>query len=193
MVQRNVQSYPEVRSFSWKLRCTCQVCIYLSISVPSQSGLPHYSLRCICSRCQRGLCRGSPNSPSQHQGSPLSNVPSNAESRLAVTYTKSKGPAPQPYNPRTLPPPELPPRAISPSTTTVSSSWHGAAQSNQGPNQETSPPRHNDQNAVATPLGRSHSAVMTANIRKYLKYITMNCFFFYKCYNYAMFLLSFPW
>ncbi|XP_071562756.1 E3 ubiquitin-protein ligase SH3RF3 isoform X3 [Temnothorax nylanderi] len=115
-------------------------------------------------RCQRGLCRGSPNSPSQHQGSPLSNAPSNAESRLAVTYTKSKGPAPQPYNPRTLPPPELPPRAISPSTTTVSSSWHGAAQSNQGPNQETSPPRHNDQNAAATPLGRSHSAVMTANI-----------------------------
>ncbi|XP_011876297.1 PREDICTED: SH3 domain-containing RING finger protein 3 isoform X3 [Vollenhovia emeryi] len=115
-------------------------------------------------RCQRGLCRGSPNSPSQHQGSPLSNAPSSAESRLAVTYTKSKGPAPQPYNPRTLPPPELPPRAISPSTTTVSSSWHGAAQSNQGPNQETSPPRHNDQNAAATPLGRSHSAVMTANI-----------------------------
>ncbi|TGZ51047.1 Uncharacterized protein DBV15_00690 [Temnothorax longispinosus] len=115
-------------------------------------------------KCQRGLCRGSPNSPSQHQGSPLSNAPSNAESRLAVTYTKSKGPAPQPYNPRTLPPPELPPRAISPSTTTVSSSWHGAAQSNQGPNQETSPPRHNDQNAAATPLGRSHSAVMTANI-----------------------------
>ncbi|XP_077278007.1 SH3 domain containing ring finger posh isoform X3 [Temnothorax americanus] len=115
-------------------------------------------------RCQRGLCRGSPNSPSQHQGSPLSNAPSNAESRLAVTYTKSKGPAPQPYNPRTLPPPELPPRAISPSTTTVSSSWHGAAQSNQGPNQETSPPRHKDQNAAATPLGRSHSAVMTANI-----------------------------
>ncbi|XP_012537592.1 E3 ubiquitin-protein ligase SH3RF3 isoform X2 [Monomorium pharaonis] len=113
-------------------------------------------------KCQRGLCRGSPNSPSQHQGSPLSNAPSNAESRLAVTYTKSKGPAPQPYNPRTLPPPELPPRAISPSTT-VSSSWHGAAQSNQGPNQsETSPPRHNDQNT--TPLGRSHSAVMTANI-----------------------------
>ncbi|XP_018404865.1 PREDICTED: SH3 domain-containing RING finger protein 3 [Cyphomyrmex costatus] len=113
-------------------------------------------------KCQRGLCRGSPNSPSQHQGSPLSNAPSNTESRLAVTYTKNKGPAPQPYNPRTLPPPELPPRAISPSTTTVSSSWHGAAQSNQGPNQETNPPRHNDQNA--TPLGRSHSAVMTANI-----------------------------
>ncbi|XP_018369201.1 PREDICTED: SH3 domain-containing RING finger protein 3 isoform X3 [Trachymyrmex cornetzi] len=124
-------------------------------------------------RCQRGLCRGSPNSPSQHQGSPLSNAPSNTESRLAVTYTKSKGPAPQPYNPRTLPPPELPPRAISPSTTTVSSSWHGAAQSNQGPNQETSPPRHNDQNAAA-PLGRSHSAVMTANIPSPGKQITVS-------------------
>jgi len=128
--------------------------------------VPRYNLQCICSRCQRGLCRGSPNSPSQHQGS-LSNASSNAESRLAVTYTKSKGPAPQPFNPRTLPPPELPPRAISPSTTTVSSSWHGAAQPNQGPNQETSPPRHNDQ--TVTPLGRSHSAVMTANIRKYFK------------------------
>ncbi|KAL0125841.1 hypothetical protein PUN28_004714 [Cardiocondyla obscurior] len=123
-------------------------------------------------KCQRGLCRGSPNSPSQHQSSPLSNAPPNTESRLAVTYTKSKGPAPQPYNPRTLPPPELPPRAISPSTTTVSSSWHGAAQSNQGLNQETSPPRHNDQNAVATPLGRSHSAVMTANIPSPGKQIT---------------------
>ncbi|EZA50569.1 hypothetical protein DMN91_004034 [Ooceraea biroi] len=115
-------------------------------------------------KCQRGLCRGSPNSPSQHQGSPLSNAPS-AESRLIVTYTKSKGPAPQPYNPRTLPPPELPPRAISPSSTTVSSSsWHAGGQQNQGPNQETSPPRHNDQNVTTNPLGRSHSAVMTSNI-----------------------------
>ncbi|KAM0729759.1 E3 ubiquitin-protein ligase SH3RF3 [Formica fusca] len=117
-------------------------------------------------KCQRGLCRGSPNSPSQHQVSPLSNAGSNAESRLAVTYTKSKGPAPQPsYNPRALPPPELPPRAISPSSTTVSSSWHGnAGQPSQAPNQETSPPRHSDQNAIANPLGRSHSVVMTSNI-----------------------------
>ncbi|KMR04725.1 sh3 domain-containing ring finger protein 3 [Lasius niger] len=117
-------------------------------------------------KCQRGLCRGSPNSPSQHQVSPLSNAVSNAESRLAVTYTKSKGPAPQPsYNPRALPPPELPPRAISPSSTTVSSSWHGSAgQPSQGPNQETSPPRHNDQNATVNPIGRSHSVVMTSNI-----------------------------
>lgn len=117
-------------------------------------------------KCQRGLCRGSPNSPSQHQVSPLSNAVTSAESRLAVTYTKSKGPAPQPsYNPRALPPPELPPRAISPSSTTVSSSWHGSSgQPSQGPNQETSPPRHNDQNAIANPLGRSHSVVMTSNI-----------------------------
>lgn len=124
-------------------------------------------------RCQRGLCRGSPNSPSQHQVSPLSNVGSNAESRLAVTYTKSKGPAPQPsYNPRALPPPELPPRAISPSSTTVSSSWHGnAGQPSQAPNQETSPPRHSDQNAIANPLGRSHSVVMTSNIRMCFEYI----------------------
>ncbi|GAB1861652.1 RING-type E3 ubiquitin transferase [Camponotus japonicus] len=117
-------------------------------------------------KCQRGLCRGSPNASSQHQVSPLSNAVSNAESRLAVTYTKSKGPAPQPsYNPRALPPPELPPRAISPSSTTVSSSWHGSAgQPSQGSNQETSPPRHNDQNAITNPLGRSHSVVMTSNI-----------------------------
>ncbi|XP_070156864.1 E3 ubiquitin-protein ligase SH3RF3 isoform X2 [Polyergus mexicanus] len=117
-------------------------------------------------KCQRGLCRGSPNSPSQHQVSPLSNAGSNTESRLAVTYTKSKGPAPQPsYNPRALPPPELPPRAISPSSTTVSSSWHGnVGQPSQGPNQEISPPRHNDQNAIVNPLGRSHSVVMTSNI-----------------------------
>lgn len=130
----------------------------------------------IYRRCQRGLCRGSPNSPNQHQGSPLSNAASNAESRLAITYTKSKGPAPQPYNPRTLPPPELPPRAISPSSTTVSSSWHGAAQQNQGANQETSPPRHNDPNTATNQLGRSHSAVMTSNIRMYFKYIV---FFWY--------------
>lgn len=86
-----------------------------------------------------------------------------------MTYTKSKGPAPQPYNPRALPPPELPPRAISPSTT-VSSSWHGGGgQPEQGPNQETSPPRHNDQNVAGNPLGRSHSAVMTSNIRMYTR------------------------
>ncbi|XP_014469397.1 PREDICTED: SH3 domain-containing RING finger protein 3 isoform X2 [Dinoponera quadriceps] len=123
---------------------------------------------------QRGICRGSPNSPSQHQGSPLSSNASNAESRLAMTYTKSKGPAPQPYNPRALPPPELPPRAISPSTT-VSSSWHGGGvgQPEQGPNQETSPPRHNDQNAAANPLGRSHSAVMTSNIPSPGKQVAM--------------------
>ncbi|XP_029166406.1 E3 ubiquitin-protein ligase SH3RF3 isoform X2 [Nylanderia fulva] len=128
-------------------------------------------------KCQRGLCRGSPNSPSQHQVSPLSNAASNAESRLAVTYTKSKGPAPQPsYNPRALPPPELPPRAISPSSTTVSSSWHGSAgQPSQGSNQETSPPRHNDQNATANPIGRSHSSVvMTSNIPSPGKQITVS-------------------
>ncbi|XP_011639159.1 SH3 domain-containing RING finger protein 3 isoform X1 [Pogonomyrmex barbatus] len=124
-------------------------------------------------RCQRGLCRGSPNSPSQHQGS-LSNTVSNADSRLTVTYTKNKGPAPQPYNLRALPPPELPPRAISPSTTTVSSSWHGAAQPSQGPSQETSPPRHNDQSTTVNPLGRSHSAVMTTNIPSPGKQITVS-------------------
>ncbi|XP_032673227.1 E3 ubiquitin-protein ligase SH3RF3-like isoform X3 [Odontomachus brunneus] len=124
-------------------------------------------------KCQRGICRGSPNSPSQHQGSPLSSNVSNAESRLAMTYTKSKGPAPQPYNPRTLPPPELPPRAISPSTT-VSTSWHSSGgQQEQGPTQETSPPRHNDQNAAVNPLGRSHSAVMTSNIPSPGKQVTM--------------------
>lgn len=140
-----------------------------------------YNQPCIKSsifdyRCQRGLCRGSPNAPSQHQVSPLSNAVSNAESRLAVTYTKSKGPAPQPsYNPRALPPPELPPRAISPSSTTVSSSWHGSAgQPSQGSNQETSPPRHNDQNAITNPLGRSHSVVMTSNIRMCFEYIILS-------------------
>lgn len=128
-------------------------------------------------KCQRGLCRGSPNSPSQHQVSPLSNAASNAESRLAVTYTKSKGPAPQPsYNPRALPPPELPPRAISPSSTTVPSSWlSSSGQPSQGSNQETSPPRHNDQNAQMTPIGRSHSSVvMTSNIPSPGKQITVS-------------------
>lgn len=140
------------------------ICVLLIRSIISV--IPQY-------RCQRGLCRGSPNSPNQHQVSPLSSNASNAESRMVVTYTKNKGPAPQPYNPRALPPPELPPRAISPSTT-VSSSWHGGgSQQNQGTNQETSPPRHNDQNAAANPLGRSHSAVMASNIRMYSKYPQM--------------------
>jgi len=139
-------------------------------------------------RCQRG-CRGSQNSPAQHQGSPLSNTLS-TESRLAVTYAKSKNPAPQPYNPRTLPPPELPPRAISPSSTTVSSSWHAGGQQNQGLNQETSPPRHNDQNATTNPLGRSHSAVMTSNIRMYFEHYIVKNVFQYICYHIFILLAS---
>ncbi|XP_076175993.1 SH3 domain containing ring finger posh isoform X2 [Ptiloglossa arizonensis] len=108
-------------------------------------------------KCQRSLCRGSPNT-GQHQNFPSSTGQNGSESRIAVTYTKNKGPAPQPYNPRTLLPPELPPRAISPSM--VSSSWHGQSQTQS---QEKSPPRHNEQNPV-NPLGRSHSAVMSSNI-----------------------------
>ncbi|XP_031839892.1 SH3 domain containing ring finger posh isoform X2 [Nomia melanderi] len=109
-------------------------------------------------KCQRSLCRGSQN-PGQHQNFPSSTVQNNSEPRVTVTYTKSKGPAPQPYNSRTLLPPELPPRAISPSSI-VSSSWHGQSQTQ---NQEKSPPRQNEQNSV-NPLGRSHSAVMTSSI-----------------------------
>jgi E3 ubiquitin-protein ligase SH3RF len=100
-----------------------------------------------------------------------------------MTYAKSKSPAPQSYNPRTLPPPELPPRAISPSSTTVSSSWHAGGQQNQGLSQETSPPRHNDQNATTNPLGRSHSAVMTSNIRMYFEYYMLKNIFQYHIFN----------
>ncbi|KZC12614.1 SH3 domain-containing RING finger protein 3 [Dufourea novaeangliae] len=95
----------------------------------------------------------------QHQSFPSSTGQNGSESRVTVTYTKNKGPAPQPYSSRTLLPPELPPRAISPSPM-VSSSWHGPSQTQ---NQEKSPPRPNEQNPV-NPLGRSHSAVMSSNI-----------------------------
>ncbi|XP_017879241.1 E3 ubiquitin-protein ligase SH3RF3-like isoform X2 [Ceratina calcarata] len=118
-------------------------------------------------KCQRGLCRGSPNT-GQHQNFSLSTSQNN-ESRT-VTCTKNKGPAPQPYNARTLLPPELPPRAISPSSA-VSSSWHGQSQTTQS--QENSPPRYNEQNS-ANPLGRSHSAVMSSNISSPGKQVTQS-------------------
>ncbi|XP_043275279.1 E3 ubiquitin-protein ligase SH3RF3-like isoform X2 [Venturia canescens] len=102
-------------------------------------------------KCQRGICRVT-TSTTSHQTTPLSTAQAATEPRLTVTYTKSKGSAPQPYNMRSLPPPELPPRAISPSPA-VSSSWHGQAQGQ-------SPPRLGEH--VANPLGRSHSAVMSS-------------------------------
>ncbi|XP_066603630.1 E3 ubiquitin-protein ligase SH3RF3 isoform X2 [Prorops nasuta] len=107
-------------------------------------------------KCQRSLCRGSLNS-SQLHNTPLSVGPN--DSRLPVSYTKNKSASSQFFNQRTLPPPELPPRSISP-LRTVSSSWHGQS---QGQNKEKSPPRHQEQNATVNPLGRSHSAVMTTN------------------------------
>ncbi|XP_035722371.1 E3 ubiquitin-protein ligase SH3RF3-like isoform X2 [Vespa mandarinia] len=110
-------------------------------------------------KCQRGLCRGTSNA-TQHQNSSLTTGQGNNESRLTVTYTKNKGPAPQPYNIRTLPPPALPPRAINPVPPVSSSRLNQS----QGITQEDSPPRHNEQTSVITPLGRSHSAVMTSNL-----------------------------
>ncbi|XP_046817543.1 E3 ubiquitin-protein ligase SH3RF3 isoform X2 [Vespa crabro] len=110
-------------------------------------------------KCQRGLCRGTSNT-TQHQNSSLTTGQGNNESRLTVTYTKNKGPAPQPYNIRTLPPPALPPRAINPVPPVSSSRLNQS----QGITQEDSPPRHNEQTSVITPLGRSHSAVMTSNL-----------------------------
>lgn len=104
------------------------------------------------------MCRGSPNT-GQHQNFPSSTSQNNTESRITATYSKNKGSTSQSYNPRTLLPPELPPRAISPSFM-VSSSWHGQSQMQ---NQESSPPRYKEQNS-ANPLGRSHSAVMSPNI-----------------------------
>ena len=102
-------------------------------------------------KCQRGICRVTTSS-APHQNSPLTTtVQAVTEPRLTVTYTKTKGAAPQPaYNLRSLPPPELPPRSISPSAG-VSSSWHGQA---------PSPPRIGEH--PVNPLGRSHSAVMTS-------------------------------
>ncbi|XP_060817743.1 E3 ubiquitin-protein ligase SH3RF3 isoform X2 [Bombus pascuorum] len=118
-------------------------------------------------KCQRGLCRGSPNT-AQHQNFPSSTSQNNTESRITTTYTKNKGATPQPYNARTLLPPELPPRAISPSFM-VSSSWHGQSQTQS---QENSPPRYKEQNS-ANPLGRSHSAVMSSNISSPGKQVTL--------------------
>ncbi|KAK0080880.1 hypothetical protein PV325_013175 [Microctonus aethiopoides] len=105
-------------------------------------------------KCQRGICRVTSTTTS-HPTSTLTTAQTTNEPRMTLTYSKNKGPAPQPYSPRSLPPPELPPRAISPSPA-VSVSWHG-----QGQGQ--SPPRLSDQASV-NPLGRSHSAVMSSNI-----------------------------
>ncbi|XP_034952634.1 E3 ubiquitin-protein ligase SH3RF3 isoform X3 [Chelonus insularis] len=103
-------------------------------------------------KCQRGICRVS--STGTHQTSTLTTAQT-SDPRITVTYTKNKGTSPQPYSPRSLPPPELPPRAISPSPA-VSASWHG-----QGQGQ--SPPRISEP-VTANPLGRSQSAVMSPNI-----------------------------
>lgn len=116
-------------------------------------------------KCQRGICRVTPTTTG-HQTSTLTTVQTTSDqSRMTVTYTKTKGAASQSYSPRSLPPPELPPRAVSPSPS-VSVSWHG-----QGQGQ--SPPRMPEQ-ASANPLGRSHSAVMTSSIgegnNKYLMF-----------------------
>ncbi|OAD57623.1 SH3 domain-containing RING finger protein 3 [Eufriesea mexicana] len=106
-------------------------------------------------KCQRGLCRGLPNT-GQHQNLLSSTSQNSTESRITATYTKNKGSVPQPYNSRTLLPPELPPRAISPSFM-VSSSWHGQSQTQ---NQESSPPRYKEQNS-ANPLGPSPGKQIT--------------------------------
>ncbi|XP_011297752.1 E3 ubiquitin-protein ligase SH3RF1 isoform X1 [Fopius arisanus] len=102
-------------------------------------------------KCQRGICRVTPTST--HQTATLTTVQSPGDTRGTVTYTKGKGTIQQSYSPRSLPPPELPPRAVSPSPA-VSASWHGQAQGH-------SPSRGNEQ---ANPLGRSHSAVMTSSV-----------------------------
>lgn len=103
-------------------------------------------------KCQRGICRVGP--PSNHQNSVLS-IQSSSDPRMTVTYTKNKNTSSTQYNSRSLPPPELPPRAISPSPT-VSASWHGQAQCQSS--------IVSNEQASSNPLGRSHSAVMTSNI-----------------------------
>ncbi|XP_057317803.1 E3 ubiquitin-protein ligase SH3RF3 isoform X3 [Microplitis mediator] len=104
-------------------------------------------------KCQRGICRVT--LTTTHQTATLTTAQATNDSRMTISYTKNKGATAQPYSPRSLPPPELPPRAVSPSPA-VSASWHG-----QGQGQ--SPPRLAEQ-AAANPLGRSHSAVMSSNI-----------------------------
>ncbi|XP_053598553.1 E3 ubiquitin-protein ligase SH3RF3 isoform X3 [Microplitis demolitor] len=104
-------------------------------------------------KCQRGICRVT--LTTTHQTATLTTAQATNDSRMTISYTKNKGATAQPYIPRSLPPPELPPRAVSPSPA-VSASWHG-----QGQGQ--SPPRLAEQ-AAANPLGRSHSAVMSSNI-----------------------------
>lgn len=126
-------------------------------------------------KCQRGICRITPSS-TNHQTTTTSSSSSSSvlsstnqainDPRVPVVYTKSKNNVTaQVYSPRSLPPPELPPRALSPSSSpAVSVSWHGQAQQNS--------PRltGGEQTAAAAaatganPLGRSHSAVMSNNI-----------------------------
>ncbi|XP_044003201.1 E3 ubiquitin-protein ligase SH3RF3 isoform X2 [Aphidius gifuensis] len=103
-------------------------------------------------KCQRGICRVIP--PSNHPNSLISIHPSN-DPRTTVTYTKNKNTLSTQCNSRSLPPPELPPRAISPSPA-VSASWHGQAQGQSS--------TITNEQASSNPLGRSHSAVMTSNI-----------------------------
>ncbi|XP_015515382.1 E3 ubiquitin-protein ligase SH3RF3-like isoform X1 [Neodiprion lecontei] len=106
----------------------------------------------------RNICRNA-SSTATHQSNQSTSVSSSGnEPRPCITYTRNKGPAPQPLGSRP-PPPELPPRTTSPASG-ISSSWHSQGETqNQGQSQA-----NEQQSLAANPLGRSHSAVMSSNL-----------------------------
>jgi hypothetical protein len=85
---------------------------------------------------------------------------------MSVVYTKAKGGAPQPYNLSKLPPPELPPRALSPEQA-VTNVWHPQRQVNT----TQSPPRLSDQTVSTASTGRSYNPTGVSTI--FCKFIVL--------------------
>ncbi|XP_014219417.1 SH3 domain-containing RING finger protein 3 isoform X2 [Copidosoma floridanum] len=113
--------------------------------------------------CQRTVCRSPSTIPNPVTAGASNNASSSGSSdnramTATVTYTKptaaNKGPAPQPHK---LPPPELPPRALSPASVGASA-WQPQPRQLS---QNQSPPRlAQDQSIPISSISRSQSAVM---------------------------------
>ncbi|XP_058798948.1 E3 ubiquitin-protein ligase SH3RF3 isoform X2 [Phymastichus coffea] len=116
-------------------------------------------------KCQRTISRSPSAVPSP---STASSQVSGAEARPTITYTKVKGATPQ--SQFKLPPPELPPRALSPAPTSTWGPWSNQRQQQQQ-NKTQSPPRLSEQTgstaavaAVAVAVAKNHDSLPLATM-----------------------------
>lgn len=166
LVQGHFKPYPKVRRFSRELRGTRKQVRILPTSRLEIFFTVHHRLfalevyyyylypnDCFC-RCQRNACRSSPNTTPQPNSAPTSSQSAN-EFRMPVsTHAKNKSEMIQPYNARSLPPPELPPRATSPASA-LSASWHGQRQRGHDQNP---PPRPTEPPPTVPSVTKSHAS-----------------------------------